>query len=62
MEKEEQEEEEEEEEEEEKEKEGEGRIVLGRRLTGMCRVRQEVSDACFPLCFSITRLSCEDIE
>ena len=55
-------EEEEEEEEEEKEKEGEGRIVLGRRLTGMCRVRQEGSDACFPLCFSITRLSCEDIE
>ena len=32
--------EEEEEEEEEKEKEREGRTVLGRRLTGMCRVRR----------------------
>ena len=39
------------EEEEEEEEEEEGRIVLGRRLTGMCRVCQGGADSCFPLCF-----------
>ena len=50
------------EEEEEEEEEEEGKIVLGRRLTGMRRLRQGGADSCFPLCFSITRQSGEDIE